>query len=51
MISYQTFLNQVDSLQPPVLKRFKKSVKLSGLQGVGLCLVNIVMWVDTRRKL
>lgn len=36
MISYQTFLNQVDSLQPPVLKRFKKSVKLSDMQGVGL---------------
>ena len=42
MISYQTFLNQVDSLQPPVLKRFKKSVKLSGLQGVGLCL--LLLW-------
>lgn len=36
MISYQTFLNQVESLQPPVLKRFKKSVKLSDMQGVGL---------------
>lgn len=36
MISYQTFLNQVDSLKPPVLKRFKKSVKLSDMQGVGL---------------
>lgn len=42
MISYQTFLNQVDSLKPPVLKRFKKSVKLSGLQGVGLCL--LLLW-------
>lgn len=42
MISYQTFLKQVDSLQPPVLKRFKKSVKLSGLQGVGLCL--LLLW-------
>ena len=39
MISFMEFVNKVENAKPPILKKYKKKVRLSNLQGIGLCLL------------
>ncbi|MBR6412030.1 MAG: hypothetical protein IKS41_02580 [Alphaproteobacteria bacterium] len=39
MISFIEFVNKVENAKPPILKKYKKKVRLTNLQGIGLCLL------------
>ena len=41
MISFMEFVNKVESAKPPILKKYKKKVRLTNLQGIGLCLLTL----------
>ena len=39
MISFTEFVNKVENAKPPILKEYKKKIRLTNLQGIGLCLL------------
>ena len=39
MISFMEFVNRVENAKPPILKKYKKKVRLTCFQGIGLCLL------------
>ena len=43
MISFMEFVNKVESAKPPILKTYKKKVRLTNLQGIGLCLLILLL--------
>ena len=41
MISFMEFVNKVESAKPPILKKYKKRIRLTALQGIGLFLLTL----------